>query len=92
MNKCLKIVFSGTFPEDFFYTFIQKNAKKLNIEGTVQYIEKETVKLMICGAKESIDAFVDLLHKGIAGVNLVDIEIEPQMKDKDYRGVFRVIE
>jgi acylphosphatase len=92
MNKCLKITFSGKFPEDFFHTFIQKHAKKLNIEGTVQLLQDATVKIMVCGKKEAVDSFLEVLHKGAAGVLLDNIEIEPFLKEKDYRGVFRVIE
>lgn len=92
MNKCLKISFSGEFPPDFFKEFIQKHAKKLGVEGTVQLISPQTVRIIACGTKESIDAFVDILHKGASGVFLEGIEIEPFLKDKDYRGVFRVIE
>ncbi len=66
MNKCLKIVFSGEFPEDFLYNVVQKYAKKLNVEGTVQYTEKNIIKIIACGAKDDVDAFVDLLHKGHA--------------------------
>ncbi|HZW61443.1 MAG TPA: acylphosphatase [Candidatus Babeliales bacterium] len=92
MNKCLKITFSGDFPEDFFQNFIQKNAKKLKVEGTVQFIEHNLVKIIACGTKEAVDAFLDVLHKGSGEIFLEDIEIEPFLKEKDYRGVFRVIE
>jgi acylphosphatase len=92
MNKCLKIIFSGEFPEDFFQEFVQKHAKKLKIEGTVQYAEKNVVRIIACGDKNSIDAFLDLLHKGPSGASVGDIEVEPLLKEKDYRGVFRVIE
>lgn len=92
MNKCLKITFSGDFPADFFYTFVQKQAKKLGVEGTVQFVENNSVKIIACGDKDAVDTFLDLLHKGSAAISLTDIEIEPFLKDKDYRGVFRVIE
>ncbi len=92
MNKCLKISFAGEFSSDFFHDFIQKHAKKLGLEGTVQVVHKDMVRIVVCGKKEAIDAFLDLLHKGTAQIQLADIEIEPFLKDKDYRGVFRVIE
>ncbi len=92
MNKCLRITFSGDFPPDFFRSFIQRNAQKLRVEGTVQLVQKNIVRIIVCGSKESVDSFVDVLHKGSADVFIEDIEIEPFLKDKDYRGVFRVIE
>ncbi len=93
MNKCLKITFSGAMPEGFLHNFIQKNAKKLNLEGTAQVVTSENkVRIVVCGDKDEVDQFIDLLHKGSGKVILEDIQIEPFLRDKDYRGVFRVIE
>ena len=36
MNKCLRITFVADFPEGFLQSFIQKNAKKLQLEGIAQ--------------------------------------------------------
>lgn len=92
MNKCLRITFSGKFPADFLHSFVQKHAKKLNVEGTVQWTESKGVRIIVCGSKDSVDAFLDVLHKSPPSVVLENIEIEPFLKEKDYRGVFRVIE
>lgn len=93
MNKCLKITFSASVPEGFLHDFIQTHAKKLNLEGVVQVIAGEKkVRVVVCGDKDVVDQFVDLLHKGTGKTLLDQIEIEPFLKDKDYRGVFRVIE
>jgi acylphosphatase len=93
MNKCLKITFGADVPEGFLQNFIQKTAKKFNLEGTVQMIPAEDrIKIVICGPKDKVDQFVDVLHKGSGKAVVDDIEIEPFLKDKDYRGVFRVIE
>ena len=93
MNKCLKITFSAVnLPENFLRAFVQKKAQKLNIEGIAQLILSDgQVKIVACGPKEDVDAFVDDLHQGSAKTYLEDIEIEPFLKDKDYRGIFRVI-
>jgi len=93
MNKCLKITFRADFPENFLQTFVQKHAKKLNIEGMVQVISPEKrVRIIACGLKDDVDTFLDVLHKGSSACELEEIEVEPFLKDKDYRGVFRVIE
>lgn len=93
MHKCLKITFSSSIPEGFLHDFVQKNAKKLNLEGVVQIVPSENrIKLIVCGGKDAVDQFVDLLHKGSSKAIPDDIQIEPFLKDKDYRGVFRVIE
>ena len=93
MYKCLKITFSGFIPEGFLHNFVQKEAKKLNLEGVVQTLSGENrIKIIVCGGKDAVDDFVDVLHQGTARISPESIQIEPFLKDRDYRGVFRVIE
>ena len=94
MKKCLKITFAATdLPKDFLRAVIQKNARKLELEGVAQVMNNnDKVKIIVSGLKDSVDKFLDVLHKQTARVILEDIEIEPFVKDKDYRNVFRVIE
>lgn len=91
MAQCLKISFICDLPKTFLHTNVQKNAKKLGLEGMVQ-MDNSNIVIVICGFKESIDQFVDLLHKEIMEKCAENIEIEPFIKEKDYRGVFRIIE
>lgn len=94
MNKCLRIRMVAQFPENFLTSFIQKIAKKSGLEGTAQLVnpkEKE-VKITICGSIEALDQFIDAIYTGIKGFELEELEVEPFLKDKDYRQVFRVIE
>lgn len=93
MNKCLKITFPATCPVDFLRTFVQKNARDLNLEGIAQIVTAEnSIVILVCGAKEEVDQFVDVMHKGVKSVDIHDIFVEPFVKVKDYRGVFRIIE
>lgn len=92
MSQCLRISFSMELPENFLHTFIQKHARSLHLEGTVQVEANSAVKVIVCGKKEDLDSFVDLLHKRAAKDALESIELEPFISDKDFRGVFRVIE
>ncbi|MDP3889009.1 MAG: acylphosphatase [bacterium] len=93
MNKCLRITITADFPEGFLYNFVQKSARKCNLEGVAQVVEEDRqVRIIICGSREDVDQFLDLLHKGPSKFVPENIEIEPFLKDKDYRGVFRVIE
>lgn len=91
MNKCLRITLEGEIPEGFLRLFIQKHARKLELEGTAQMIDGK-VRVVVCGNVESVDSFLDVLHKGSSTYTPQDIEVEPFLKDRDYRGVFRVIE
>ena len=90
MNKCLKITLGEDVPEAFLRTFVQKHARSLELEGTAQVVEGEGV-IIVCGRKEEIDTLLDVLHKGTSSYRPEFIEVEPFLRDKDYRGVFRVI-
>jgi acylphosphatase len=93
MNKCLKITFVLDFPDGYLQSFIQKHAKKLGIEGIAQVVSPgKKIRIIACGTKDAVDQFLDILHKGSAQGVPSDMEVEPFLKDKDYRGVFRVIE
>lgn len=92
MNKCIKITLKGEPTAEFIYNVIQKHARKLSLEGLAQPLQGNGIKIIVCGEKEQVDNFVDLIHKESDESSINDIEVEPFLKDKDYRGVFRVIE
>lgn len=92
MKKCLRIAFGASSPGSLLNE-LQKKGSKLGVEGTIQFVASEKELLIIvCGIKEQVDQFVDLLHKDAAQAGISDINIEPFVKIKDYRGAFRVIE
>lgn len=91
MKQCLKITVFIKPSEEFLHDFVRKYATKFELEGTAQGVG-EKVELIACGEKEKIDLFLDVLHKGTAKYKPETIELEPFFKEKDYRGVFRVIE
>lgn len=93
MNKCLKItLLIQKIPKDFLKNVIQKHAEILKIEGTAQLADSVAIKIIACGKKNTIDAFLDVLHKETTKLLLEDVQVEPFLKEKDYRGVFRIIE
>ncbi len=92
MSQCLRIVFTMDVPQDFLHRFVKKSARDLDLEGTAQLEQEKTVKIVACGKKESIEAFLDMLHEKGAKHFLDIFEIEPFIKNRDYRGVFRIIE
>jgi acylphosphatase len=94
MNKCLRIRMIARFPDNFLNAFIQKEAKKCGLEGTAQIVnpQKGEIKITICGTAEALDDFIDSIYTGTEGFEIDELEIEPFLKDKDYRQVFRVIE
>ena len=92
MKKCLRLLVSGEFGPNVLEQFIQKNAKKLGFEGTAQKVGDNQILISVCGFGDSLDDFMDILHKGTSSFNMYDLEVEPFLKDKDYRDVFRIIE
>ncbi|MBA3954607.1 acylphosphatase [Candidatus Dependentiae bacterium] len=92
MNKCLRIILQIKPKERLIHSIVQQHARDLDLEGLVQPVNAQKLKIIICGKKEKVDLFVDMLHRESAQEDIQDIEIEPFLKDKDYRGVFRVIE
>lgn len=92
MIKCLKITISGNFSDDFLRDFILTHARKLTLEGTAQTMPEGTIRILVCGGKDDVDNFLDAIHKGTHKHGVEHVEMEPFMKDRDFRGVFRVIE
>lgn len=92
MKKCVKITFNVPLKKDFLHHFIQKQARSLALEGVAQVTAPDTVKVIVYGEMDAIDDLVDLIHKEAHTYKITKIEIEPFLKDRDYRGIFRVIE
>jgi acylphosphatase len=90
MKKCLKITLSAS--DGGFKEAVQSAARKLELEGTVQFIEPSGMVIIACGSKENIDSFLDNLHQGFGATVPEGVQVEPFLKEKDYRGIFRILE
>ena len=91
MKQCLKITFSSDFDGKFLQGILKAQALKLGIEGTAKSVDNK-IQIIACGLKEKMEVFVDIIYKGSKDIKPDDIEVEPFLKEKEYRGVFRVIE
>lgn len=92
MNKCIRISVYTHLTDDFLKNAVQKHAHKLNLEGFSQQMDENDFKIVVNGEKDHVDKFIDLLHKEFIDLDISDFEIEPFLKDRDYRGVFRIIQ
>ncbi len=92
MNQCLRIIFTSKNKIDSLYDFVQKHAQKYDLEGIVQMVEASHIRIVVCGDRDNVESFLDTLHKSAAEKKMEKIEVEPFLKDRDYRGVFRVLE
>jgi acylphosphatase len=91
MKQCLKIKVFGQVQGTGYREFAKKAAHKLEIEGTAQNIEDGSVVIYACGDSNNLDSFLDELYKGPKNAHIKNIEAEPFLSEKDFRGVFRVI-
>jgi acylphosphatase len=92
MNQCLRITFKINYNSEFLHEVILPIAREIAVEGIAQWIGQDLVKIIVCGQRDAVDAFVDSLHGRLASYQISELELEPFIKDKEYRGVFRVIE
>lgn len=92
MKKCLKIKLISPDMSGGFRDSVQTAARKLDLEGTVQFVEPNEIVIIACGKKDNIDSFLDNIHQGFGVTVPEDVMVEPFLKEKDYRGIFRILE
>ena len=92
MKKCLKITFTLKILDRGLRDAIQAAARKLDLEGTVQFVEPHGMVVIACGSKDDIDSFLDVIHQGFGSNVPEDVLVEPFLKERDYRGIFRILE
>jgi len=91
MNQCLLITLTIGSVNGFLESFIKKQAKALGLEGVAHLVSHNNVRMIICGENSNIDQFIDLLYEKTTKYKLDHIAIESFFKERDYRGVFRVV-
>ncbi len=91
MKRCLKMLIKIDQWQTSWSTDIQKQAQKLQIEGVMQTVEDMQMRIMICGKNDQLDDFVDYLYDIFMDKKIEIQELEPFIKERDYRGIFRVI-
>lgn len=91
MKKCVRIICTVR-PKKRFLDLVSQEARMLQLEGVAHVQPPNTLKIVILGSKDEIDDFIDFLHKESLEHDIESIEVEPFIKDRDYRGIFRIIE
>jgi len=91
MNKCVLITVLGDLSSEALQSFLLKEAQKRKLEGTVHLEDSDRIKIALFGAKDNVDQFVDNLYDHCTKLKLSEIEVEPFFKNKDFRGVFRIL-
>jgi len=88
----MRITFIAGGGKDNLHSFVRRYARQFSLEGVVQPLTDNKVRIIVCGPRDKVEDFIDTLYSGITQKKLDDLRVEPFMKDRDYRGVFRVIE
>jgi len=91
MKRCVKIRIIGTVQGVGYRHFIQKNAEKLLLEGTIQNQSDGSVIVFVCGLQDKLDDLIDFIYQGSPKSKVEDVLIEPMQTERDFRGIFRVI-
>ena len=91
MRQCLKIIVMGKVQDVGFRHYVQKEAEKLNVEGTVHNADNGSVHILACGNSEKLDDLIDIIYKGTSKAKVENVSTEPLTQVKDFRGVFRII-
>lgn len=91
MKRCLKMLVKIKNWQSDWSLQVQEHAKKLEIEGLMQILDEQQLRIMVCGESEKIDDFMDFLYDFFITINAQIGEVEPFIKERDYRGTFRVI-
>ncbi|MBU4387267.1 acylphosphatase [Candidatus Dependentiae bacterium] len=91
MKRCVKIRVIGKVQAVGYRHFIQNQAEKLMIEGTIQNQHDGSVIIFVCGGQDKLDDLLDFIYQGSPKSKVDDVLIEPMQTERDFRGVFRVI-
>ncbi len=92
MNQCLRITCMVGHARELLYDIVQKQAETLDIEGMIVPFDNTKVRVVACGSKEKIESFLEAIYKVVIDNKPNFFEIEPFLKDRDYKGIFRVVE
>ena len=90
--KCIKISIVTKSDEKFLSNFVKKKAENFDLEGIAKKMGKSQYDILVCGDDEDLDLFLDELYRGSKDFKPDFLEVESFLKDRDFRGVFRVIE
>lgn len=94
MNKCIKIMWriSDQKVESVMLSAIQRSADTLAVEGILCVKTPQLFEIMVAGEKQAVDKFLDEVYQIIeVPSNLGELEIIAAAKERDYRGIFRIM-
>ncbi len=96
MKKCVKITLSDVLEPHALYDALKKGASMDEIEGVIEAVNPDIVEIIVSGAKDAVDKFVNEVDGVIITYNLnsshhVKFMVEPFFKNEDFRGIVRFL-
>ncbi len=91
MSRCLRIAICAVGWKSKWEDSIAKYANKFEIEGVLQKHDDGVVRITACGEENQLEDFLDELYELFSESDSYVEEMEPFVKDRDYRGIFRVL-
>lgn len=91
MDQCLMISITAGLAKKFLESFVKKYANDFSLEGSARIVDDNMVKIVVCADSQSLDGFIDMIYKNFDKYKIEDISVESFFREKDYRGIFRVI-
>ena len=91
MKRCIRITVYGTVQGVGYREYVQKYAKKFDVEGTIQNVDDGSVLINAAGNTDALDDLIDYIYQGSKDSVIEEVAIEIAVSKRDYRGVFRVI-
>ena len=91
MKKSLKITVIGKVQGVGYREFVQSNARRLGIIGTVQNTLDGNVSILATGQADKLEDLLDALYQGTPTSVVKEVVAEGVGAEKDFREVFRVI-
>ncbi len=91
MSRCIKMTFEVKNGNERLFEEIQKKARECQLEGFIMASSPQAIKMIACGVSADLDLFLDTVDEIIVRQGGKNMEIDPFLKDKDYRGVFRIM-
>lgn len=91
MSRCIKMTFEVKNGNERLFEEIQKKAREYQLEGFIMASSPQAIKMIACGVSADLEVFLDTVDEIIVRQGGQNVEIDPFLKDKDYRGVFRIM-
>ncbi|HJZ22839.1 MAG TPA: hypothetical protein VJ201_00115 [Candidatus Babeliales bacterium] len=92
VKQCLKITFYMPDDDSFLDDLVKKYARRLELEGVAQLIAPRQAEVVACGNPEAIELLIDAIYKGSSLGKPDSIEVEPFVREYNFRGVFRMLD